>query len=179
MTGRSQLGRRACWAHPSLGFRPSLHHTNESATMPSADFCPVTQHITVQGASTIGGRKAGQISPGKNITWPCTTAAFTLPHILRTGFGMLCSLAQGFGLICDFCSSARRFALRLLPDLGSPLSPCLRLVLFEVVKLTSSRKMHRGLAPHKIMPMPGTHNALVRTQTALRFACAAQLGRYA
>jgi len=152
--------------------------------------------------------------PGKNMTCPCTTAAFTLPHILRTGFGMLCSPCgaalscsagkpsqdhpwswrsplqrsspQGFGLICDLlatslllalraslrlfeslqailiCSSARRFALRLLPDLGSPLSPCLRLVLFEVVKLTSSRKMHRGLAPHKIMPMPGTQIIGVR-----------------
>ena len=142
--------------HPSHGFRPSLHR-NDSTTMPSADFCPITPCITAGGAPTNGGRKAGQISPGKNMILPCTTAAFTSPHVLRTGFGMLCSLAQGFGLICGFCSSARRFALRLLSDLGSPLSPCLRLVLFEGVITTPSRKMYRGLAPHKIMPMPGTH----------------------
>ena len=128
--------------------------------MPSADFCPITSCITALRATTRDGRKVGQISPGKNMIFPCTTAAFTIPHILRTGFVMLCSLTQGFGLICDFCPSARRFALRLLSDLGSPLRPCLRLVLFEVVKMTPSRKMYRGLAPHKIMPMQGTHNCL-------------------
>ena len=101
-----------------------------------------------------------QISPGKNMIFPCTTAAFTSPHVLRTGFGMLCSLAQGFGLVCGFCTSARRFALRLLSDIGSPLSPCLRLVLFKVIRMTPFRKMYRGLAPHKIMPMPGTHKRL-------------------
>ena len=131
--------------------------------MPSADFYPVTPCIAAQGAPTFGGRKAGQISPGKNMIFPCTTAAFTSPHVLRTGFGMLCSLAQGFGLLCGFCTSARRFALRLLSDIGSPLSPCLRLVLFEVVKMTPSRKMYRGLSPHKIMPMPGTHECLQPT----------------
>ena len=57
------------------------------------------------------GRKVGKISPGKNMILPCTTAAFTISHVLQTGFVMLCSLTQGFGLICDFCSSARRFAL--------------------------------------------------------------------
>ena len=102
-------------------------------------------------------RLGRQLSPGKDMISLCTTAAFTSPHVLRTGFGMLCSLAQGFGLLCDFCSSARRFALGLLSDIGSPLCPCRRLVLFEVVTMTSSRNMYRGLAPHKIMPMPGTH----------------------
>ena len=137
-----------------------LHFINkESATTPSADFCPVTPCITAWSAPTTGGRKARQISPGKNMIFPCTTAAFTSPHVLRTGFEKLCSLAQGFGLICGFCPSARRFALRLLSDIGSPLSPCLRLVLFEVVRMTPSRKMYRGLSPHKIMPMPGTHKS--------------------
>ena len=142
----------------SLSWLQAFASSNyESTTMPSADFCPITPCIAARGAPTIGGRKAGQISPGKNMIFPCTTAAFTSPHVLRTGFGMLCSLAQGFGLLCGFCTSARRFALRLLSDIGSPLSPCLRLVLFEVVKMTPSRKMYRGLSPHKIMPMPGTH----------------------
>ncbi len=88
----------------------------------------------------------------------CTTAAFTIPHVLQTAFVMLCSLSQGFGLICDFCPSVRRFALRLLSDARSPLRPCLRLVLFKVDTLSTFWKMYRGLTPHKIMPMPGTHN---------------------
>jgi hypothetical protein len=55
------------------------------------------------------GRKVGQISPGKNIIFPCITAAFTILHVLQTGFVMLCSLTQGFGRICGFCSLARSF----------------------------------------------------------------------
>ncbi len=74
-----------------------------------------------------------QTSPGNCMIFPCTIAAFTIPHVLRTGFGMLCSLAQGFGLIRDFCPSTRRFSLRLPSDLRSPFSPCLRIVLFVIV----------------------------------------------
>jgi len=136
--------------------------------MPSADFCPITSCITTWSATTNDGRKAGQISPGKNTILPCTTAAFTIPHFLQAGFVMLCSLTQGFGLICDFCPSARRFALRLLSDARSPSRPCLRLVLFKVDSLSSSWKMYKGLSPYKIMPMPGTHkaNALGLPKTA-------------
>ena len=133
--------------------------------MPSADFCSITSGITTRGATTRGGRKVGQISPGKNMILPCTTAAFTISHVLQTGFVMLCSLTQGFGLICGFCSSARRFALRLLSDGRSPFRPCHRLVLFKVDSLSPSWKMYRGLAPHKIMPMPGTHNTMHPTAT--------------
>ncbi len=34
------------------------------------------------------------------------------------------------------------------------------IVLFKVVRMTPFWKMYRGLTPHKIMPMPGTHNCL-------------------
>src|SRR3990170_161952 len=54
-----------------------------------------------------------QISPDKNVNFPCTTAAFTLPPE-PTGFVVLCQLAQGLSLVCGFCPSARTFALRLL-----------------------------------------------------------------
>ena len=50
----------------------------ESTTMPSADFCPITSCITTWRATTRSGRKVGQISPGKNMILPCTTAAFTI-----------------------------------------------------------------------------------------------------
>jgi len=132
-------------------------------------------HVLLQEAlsSKLNGRKVGQISPGsvqyplegcKNMILPCTTAAFTIPHILQTGFVMLCPLTQGFGLICDFCSSARRFALRLLPDGRSPFRPCHRLVLLKGDTLSPSWNMYRGLTPHKIMPMPGTHQPFQRTR---------------
>lgn len=136
---------------------------NESTTMPSADFCSITSSITTGGAPTTGGRKVGQISPGKNMILPCTTAAFTIPHVLLTGFVMLCSLTQGFGLVCDFCSSARRFALRLLPDGRSPFRPCLRIVLFKGDSLSPFWNIYRGLSPHKIMPMPGIHHRVELT----------------
>ena len=44
-----------------------------------------------------------QISPDKNVNFPCTTAAFTLP-LEPVGFVVLCQLAQGLSLVCGFCS---------------------------------------------------------------------------
>ena len=72
-----------------------------------------------------------QISPDKNVNFPCTTAAFTLPPE-PTGFVVLCQLAQGLSLVCGFCSSARTFALQLPSDPSSRRRPCLRLVLLIV-----------------------------------------------
>jgi hypothetical protein len=72
-----------------------------------------------------------QISPDKNVNFPCTTAAFTLSHE-PSGFVVLCQLAQGLSLVCGFCPSARTFALRLPSDGRSPSRPCLRLVLLVV-----------------------------------------------
>jgi hypothetical protein len=72
-----------------------------------------------------------QISPDKNVSFPCTTAAFTLSYE-PAGFVVLCQLAQGLSLVCGFCSSARTYALRLPSDGRSPSRPCLRLVLLVV-----------------------------------------------
>jgi hypothetical protein len=72
-----------------------------------------------------------QISPDKDVNFPCTTATFTLPPE-PAGFVVLCQLAQGLSLVCGFCPSARTFALRLPSDGRSPFRPCLRLVLLVV-----------------------------------------------
>ena len=72
-----------------------------------------------------------QISPDKNVNFPCTTAAFTLSPE-PSGFVVLCQLAQGLSLVYGFCLSARTFALRLPPDGRSPFRPCLRLALLIV-----------------------------------------------
>jgi len=47
------------------------------------------------------------------------------PHPM--GFAMRCQLARRPGLLCNFCSSPRTFALRLPPDNSSRPCPCLRL----------------------------------------------------
>jgi len=72
-----------------------------------------------------------QISLDKDVNFPCTTAAFTLPPE-PAGFVVLCQLAQELSLVCGFCPSARTFALRLPSDGRSPFRPCLRLVLLVV-----------------------------------------------
>ena len=116
-----------------------------------------------------GGRKAGQISPGKNMILPRTTAAFTIPQWSGRASSCCADSPWGSALICSFCSSARRFALGLLSDVRSPLRPCRRLVLFKwSVIMTTLQTMYRGLAPHKIMPMPGTHHTLQPTSALSR-----------
>jgi len=78
--------------------------------------------------------------PGKDMIFSRTTAAFTLPHVLRTGFGMLCppcgaalsrcagkpsqdhpwswrslldrSSPQGFGLLCGLLATSLWLSLR-------------------------------------------------------------------
>jgi len=71
-------------------------------------------------------RLVGQISPNKNMSPRCTTAAFT-PSAEPQGFVIGCRLARRPGLLCDFCSSARTFALGLPSDKPSRACPCPRL----------------------------------------------------
>jgi len=73
-----------------------------------------------------------QISPDKDVNFPCTTAAFTLPPE-PAGFVVLCQLAQELSLVCGFCPSARTYALRLPSDGRPPFRPCLRLVLMLMI----------------------------------------------
>ena len=100
-----------------------------------------------------------QISPDKNVNFPCTTAAFTLsPEPM--GFVVLCQLAQGLSLVCGFCSPARTFARGLPSDGWSPFRPCLRLVLLIAFFTNTIWFSYRGLAPHKLTPMPGVHKRI-------------------
>ena len=59
-----------------------------------------------------------QISPDKDVNFPCTNAAFTLPPE-PVGFVVLCQLARRLSLICGFCSSSRTFAIGLPSDPSS------------------------------------------------------------
>ena len=110
-----------------------------------------------------------QISPDKNVNFPCTNAAFTLPPE-PVGFVVLCQLAQRLSLICGFCSSSRTFAIRLPSDPSSRSRPCLRLVLLLVsITMNTFRFSYRGLSPHKFTPMPGVHHAF--NQTWIKLGC--------
>jgi len=108
-----------------------------------------------------------QISPDKNVNFPCTTAAFTPPHE-PAGFVVLCQLAQGLSLVCGFCPSACTFALRLPSDNFSRNRPCLRLILLLVsIVMNTFRFSYRGLSPHKLTPMPGVHKKIEATGNSL------------
>jgi hypothetical protein len=114
-----------------------------------------------------------QISPDKDVNFPCTTAAFTLPPE-PSGFVVLCQLAQELSLVCGFCPSARTFALRLPSDGRSPSRPCLRLALLIVSFNQHHRFSYRGLSPHKLTPMPGVHKrveASVDSSASFRSEC--------
>ena len=96
-----------------------------------------------------------RISPDKNMSFPCATAAFTLPHE-PSGFVMLCQLAQGLSLVCGFCPSARTFANGLPSDPSLRRRPCLRLILLlAFIVMNTYRFSYRGLSPHKLTLMPG------------------------
>jgi hypothetical protein len=162
--------------------------------MPSADFCVLTRHVAIQGATgqimsccgfrvphegsypLTAGRYAGslvsridrsgnklmnllsrdtQISPDKDVNFPCTNAAFILLPNLWASL-VLCLLAQELNLICGFCSSSRTFAIGLPSDPSSRRRPCLRLVLLVVsITMNTFRFSYRGLSPHKFTPVPG------------------------
>jgi hypothetical protein len=122
-------------------FGPSSQ--SPETTMPSADFCVLTPHVSMRGAiglimscclfcvshckGLIPARqhriclvplvnrlnlfrnslmnllsRDAQTSPDKNVNFPCTNAAFTLP-LEPEGFVVLCQLAQGLSLLCGFC----------------------------------------------------------------------------
>jgi len=101
-----------------------------------------------------------QISPDKacpgldreRVNFPCTNAAFTLPHE-PAGFVVLCQLAQGLSLVCGFCSSSRTFAIGLPSDPSLRRRPCLRLVLL-VVSITMNTIGSRTGDFHPISSRP-------------------------
>jgi hypothetical protein len=109
-----------------------------------------------------------QISPDKNVNFPCTNAAFTLSPE-PVGFAMIGWLARRPSLICGFCSSSRTFAIGLPSDPSSRRRPCLRLVLLVVsIYMTTFRFSYRGLPPHKFTPMPGVPHQSTRFGFASR-----------
>lgn len=107
-------------------------------------------------------RPSRQISPNKNISFPCTTAAFTLPavtiglhHPVLTRPRARPSMRFLFvgSHVCTRASFGHRLAVMPLPSASG--YPC---------HLQHVGYSHRGLAPHKLVPMSGVHCRMQRTR---------------
>ena len=173
-------------------FRPSpcpTHYRGRLATMPSADFCPRTSYVAALRAvcrlrvrwgyprafalalspAPIASHRSLNRSPQIR-TGTVTTQPPDLPCSANSWSLLSCaSSTLRLGLVSDFCSSARRFALRLPSDRPSRDCLCLRLVVM-IVNMVNAEFSDRGLSPHKFMPVLGVHPALNRTPRLRRSA---------
>ncbi len=99
---------------------------------------------------------SGQISPNKNMNFPCTTAAFTLSPA-PDGFRHLVLTRPGTGPSMRFLSVDSHFCARAPfrhPLAGLPLASA-----SSYIGLNSRhyRCSYRGLSPHQFMPISGVH----------------------
>jgi hypothetical protein len=107
---------------------------------------------------TTSHRHVGQISPNKNMSFQCATAAFTLSagpgglrHLVLTRPQTEPSM-RFLSVGSHFCAWASfRQALAGLPLPSASSYP-------------ESISSYRGLSPHKLMPMSGVHRAMQRTR---------------
>ena len=179
-------------------FGPSpcpTHYGGHLATMPSADFCPITPDVATTAplgfdgdsspfelglsSTPLGTRAASETdrpekivgndfsrkpprmlvnlmdeTNNKDMNFPCTTAAFTLPpvpdrlcHLVLTRPGIRPSMRFLFvgSRLCARASSRQPLAGLPLPSAGS------------YRPLRERRYSYRGLSRHQFMPMPGVH----------------------
>jgi hypothetical protein len=111
-------------------------------------------------------RHPRQISPSKNMNFPCTTAAFTLSTVsVGLRHGVLTCPQTGPSMQFLFVGSHichRASFGQFLADLPLPPAsgyPC------NMLQVGYS---HRGLSPLQFMPMSGAHSALNATPFLLR-----------
>ena len=99
-----------------------------------------------------------QISPDKNVNFPYTNAAFTLPHE-PVGSHPRAKPYMRFLFIISYVCHWASFRPLLAER------PCLRLVLLLVsITMNTSRLSYRGLSPHKFTPVPGVNKLLSQTR---------------
>ena len=127
---------------------------------------PVRQDLVNQGSGwyvddQAPQRSVGQISPDKDMNFPCTTAAFTLSpapgglrHLVLTCPGTEPSmrfLSVG-SHVCARASFRHPLAGLPLPSASS----------YRIPNHGKVRYSYRGLSPHQFMPMPGVHKQCER-----------------
>ena len=114
-----------------------------------------------------------QISPDKNVNFPCAAAPFTVSPVPWASTCVLPYPGTRPYMTFLFVSSQVRSLLHRLPALRLPSDPasrwrpCLRLVIF-LRFTTLHRNTYRGLEPHEFTPMPDVHKAL-KDKRARRF----------
>ncbi len=133
--GRPQLRNKAQWVISSLGFRPSLHQKKKILNPLLCRLLTSIQSpyaLLHKALSSIDERKVGQISPGKNMIFPCTTAAFTISQ--RSGWASSCCADSPWGSALYAVSVRRLTGLHssFFQRVGRPSAPCFRLVLLKV-----------------------------------------------
>ena len=110
--GRQQLRNKAQWVISSLGFRPSLHHNIMNPLLCRLLTSAQSPYVLLHKAlPSFDGRTVGQISPGKNMIFPHTTAAFTIPQ--RSGWALSCCADSPWGSACYAISVRRLIGLHL------------------------------------------------------------------
>ena len=159
-------------------FRPSpcpTHYGGRLATMPSADFCPVTPSVAARRAARVTVGSGGDSSPFGlglsstpvgtrtargtdllricNMNFQCTTAAFTL-SLAPDGFRHLVLTHPGTEPSMRFLSVGSHLCARASsrhPLAGLPLPSASS----YIAPKGHYRYSYRGLSPHQFMPMPG------------------------
>ena len=102
-----------------------------------------------------------QISPDKSMNCQCTTAAFTV-SLKPEGFVIFGSLTHETRPCMRYLSVGSHLCFRLPPHKPSRDCTCLTLMVIigGLIRLQIRCWFtHRGLSPHKFMPMPGVPNA--------------------
>ena len=108
---------------------------------------------------------AGQISPGKNAMFPCTSAAFTVVTV-PMGFAVMCQLARRPQPSMQFLSVASHVCARASSRQALAALPLPSASGYHRFMLNPCRHSHRGLPPHYIAPMLGAHPSLHPTLPA-------------
>ena len=133
---------------------------------------PVRQDLVNQGSGwyvddQAPQRSVGQISPDKDMNFPCTTAAFTLSPA-PGGLRHLVLTCPGTEPSMRFLSVGSHVCARASfrhPLAGLPLPSASR---YRIPNHGKVRYSYRGLSPHQFMPMPGVHNMLQRIPNTAR-----------
>ena len=172
---RRGLPHAALWpALRSVGFRSTGY---DASRPPGACSASVPSGIHAKSPPS----HARQISPNKNMNCPCTSAAFTLSpvpgglrhHVLtRPGTEPSMRFLSVASHICTRASFRQPLAGLPLPSASGYIRP----------HKDYSRNSHRGLPPHKFMPMSGVHKRFERDTPTAGFAAywsAPQANRYA
>ena len=145
--------------------RPGL-----GGTMPAADASRLNPPVTRRAAPRLRVAWHGGLPREARALHLHTLRLY--PRACTWGFGVWCPLPRPVGLLCDCCSSAHRFALRLPFHGRSPCRSCLRLVL-----AVFSQGAYGGSRPGDFHPMSSRPCRAYPSASPDRYCAALHSGR--